>query len=65
MYFFSCNVCACRGAMCWGSFAPQLDIKCPKCSEPLASLKRRRTLIDKIRDAWTPSELVEATNNNF
>ena len=64
MYFFSCNICASRGAMCYGNASiPQQGINCPRCFKPLTSVREQRNLLDKIKDAWTPTELVEAIND--
>lgn len=63
MYFFSCNICASRGAMCCGPITPQQGVRCPRCFEPLTSVRVTRTLMDKIKDAWTPADLLEAIDD--
>ena len=62
MFFYNCPACSSRIAMCVGRSAPVVS-RCPECSVLLAFLHEQRTLLDKIKDAWTPSDLIRATSD--
>ena len=62
MFFFACPACSSRIVMCAGKVAPVVT-RCPECSVLLAFIHEQRTLLDKIKDAWTPSDLIRAAND--
>ncbi len=62
MFFFSCPACSTRIAMCYGKNAPVVT-HCPECSITLAFIREHRTLLDKIKDAWTPVDLITSVND--
>lgn len=62
MFFFSCPACSSRISMCHGQNAPVVS-HCPECHITLAFVKEQRTLLDKIKDAWTPIDLILSVND--
>lgn len=62
MFFFSCPACSSRISMCCGKAAPIIS-HCPECKITLAFIREQRTLLDKIRDSWTPIDLISAVND--
>lgn len=62
MFFFACPACQCRIVLCHGSAAPVIS-HCPECHIMLAFIKEKRSLLDKIKDAWTPLDLIASVND--
>jgi len=61
MLFFACPACSSRITICYGKNAPVVS-RCPQCSILLAFVHQERTLLDKIRDSWTPFDLIKAVH---
>ena len=62
MFSFACPACSSRIVMCVGKNVPVVS-RCPGCSVLLAFIHEQRSLLDKIRDAWTPTDLVKSVND--
>lgn len=57
MFFFACPACSCRISVCHGGNIV-LTSRCPSCNILIAFVREQRTLLDKIKDSWTPTDLL-------
>lgn len=57
MFFFECPSCSNRVALC--ASMPPKTYKCPSCSIAIAFVYTTRSLVEKIKDAYTPSDLIQ------